>query len=123
MKMKELPASQSTDALTRAANLKAVEPKDGDQSIGGAIIRGRVISRSRREVKNREGHLRYNISVAVLAGAGVFVIQRWSDEALPADLPVVGQDVEIPVRLGAYVQGGVPKVRVEWENGETTGAF
>lgn len=51
------------------------------------------------------------------------MVERWSDTPMPADLPVVGQDVELPVQIGAYLQGGVPKVRLVWAHAQDENAF
>ena len=59
----------------------------------------------------------------MLAQQGVFLVERWSDTPMPADLPVVGQDVELPVQIGAYLQGGVPKVRLVWAHAQDENAF
>jgi hypothetical protein len=82
-----------------------------------------VISRTRREVKNNEGRVRFNITVVILAGTNVYNVSRWSDVPLPPDLPVVGQKVEVPVRLGTFMQGGVPKTRLEWADSLTMETF
>ena len=80
----------------------------------GCLVRGKVLSRARREVKNKLGETRFMITLSLAGSTGAYVIQRWSDDALPQDVPVVGQDVEIPVALTAYLQAGVPKVRMSW---------
>jgi hypothetical protein len=89
----------------------------------GAVISGKVLCRTRRESKNREGITRFLISLSILARQGVFVVQRWTDEAMPKDLPVVGQEVHIPVRIDAYLQAGVPKVRLVWADAEGAATF
>jgi hypothetical protein len=50
-------------------------------------------------------------------------VQKTTEEATPGDLPVVGQEVEMPVRISAYLQAGVPKVRLAWADAESSGAF
>ena len=56
-------------------------------------------------------------------GQGVFTVNRWAEEPTPKDLPVVGQPVELPIRIAAYVQGGVPKRRLVWETDEASDSF
>ncbi len=63
------------------------------------------------------------IALSILAAQGVYVVQRWSDVALPPDLPVVGQQVELPVRVSAYLQAGVPRVRYVWETADDSHSF
>ena len=46
-----------------------------------------------------------------------------AEEPTPKDLPVVGQQVELPIHLAAYVQGGVAKVRLVWEADEASNSF
>ena len=89
----------------------------------GAVISGKVLCRTRRESKSKDGATRFMISLSVLAQQGIFVVQRWADEAMPKDLPVVGQQVQLPVRIDAYVQAGVPKVRLVWAGNETAASF
>jgi hypothetical protein len=89
----------------------------------GAVIIGKVLCRTRRESKSKDGTTRFMISLSILAQQGVFVVQRWADEALPKDIPVVGQDVQLPVRIDAYLQAGVPKVRLVWADGGSTETF
>ena len=95
----------------------------GDLLPGGPVLRGKVLSRNRRQTQSKDGKARFMIALSIMATQGVFVVQRWSDVALPPDLPVVGQQVELPVRVSAYVQAGVPKVRFVWDNVDDTHSF
>ena len=96
---------------------------DGDLLPGGALLRGKVVSRNRRQTQSKDGKARFMIALSIMATQGLFVVQRWSDVALPPDLPVVGQQVELPVRVSAYLQAGVPKVRYVWDNADDSHSF
>jgi hypothetical protein len=89
----------------------------------GVFIAGNVVARRRREVVNKSGQTRFLITMAILAKMGLFQIERWSETSLPEDIPVVGQEVSIPVKIGAYLINGQPRVRLEWVNEKTDGSF
>jgi hypothetical protein len=63
------------------------------------------------------------ISLSVLAQQGVFIVQRWAEQPTPKDLPVVGQEVQLPVRIDALLQAGVPKVCLVWTDGQLSNDF
>ena len=67
--------------------------------------------------------IRYTISLSILAQQGVFIVQRRADQPTPEDLPVVGQDVQLPVRIDADLEAGVPKVRLVWNEGQSADSF
>ena len=94
-----------------------------DVLASGVLLRGKVLSRTRRQSQGKDGKARFLIELSVLGGGGVFVVQRWSDLAVPPDLPVVGADVELPIRVGSYMQSGVPKIRMVWATSDQSGAF
>ena len=98
-------------------------PPDQESLPPGVVVRGKVLCRTRRQTKAKDGRTLFIISLAILARHGVYEVQRWAEEAMPKELPVVGQQVELPVRMSAYLQSGVPKVRLVWEDGQSSGAF
>ncbi len=112
------PAAEEPQSVQRTPS--ATEPSSFP---AGAMIRGKLLARKRREVKSKDGKLRYLITLTTLAKQGVFLVDRWSDVPVPEDLPVVGQDVTLPIRISAYVQAGVPKVRIGYDDGKSEGAF
>ena len=89
----------------------------------GTVVSGKLVSRTRKQTKNKEGKVVFLISLSILAAQGMFIVDRWSDEALPADLPVVGQQVRLPIRITPYVQAGVPKIRLVWTASDATETF
>jgi hypothetical protein len=120
MKSKEASSAVMSEpaAAQRTQNLADQEPFPP-----GAVIRGKVLCRTRRQTKAKDGRTLFIISLSILASHGIFEVQRWAEEAMPKELPVVGQQVELPVRISAYLQSGVPKVRLVWEDGQISGAF
>ena len=66
------------------------------------MIRGKVLCRTRRETKGSDGKALFIITLSILATQGVFVVQRWADVPIPKELPFVGEQVELPIRISAY---------------------
>lgn len=112
------PEAEESQRMPKTSSLPNQEP-----FAPGAVIRGTLLARRRREVQQKDGKTRYIIGLTVLAKQGVFIVDRWSDVPMPVDLPVVGQQVELPVRISAYVQAGVPKVRIAFDDGQSEGNF
>jgi hypothetical protein len=74
-------------------------------------------------MRQRERAVVKLISLSILAQQGVFIVQRRADQPTPEDLPVVGQDVQLPVRIDADLQAGVPKVRLVCTDGQSADSF
>src|SRR5262249_15343930 len=109
------PEARPSAATSSAASMLTLAP--------GPMVCGQVMSRTRRETKTKDGQTRYNIALSLLSSQGIVVVERWSDEAMPKDLPVVGQQVELPVRVSAYLHGTVPQVRMVWGDDRAASAF
>jgi hypothetical protein len=115
--------TSSTTMLETPTPQKAQRSAEQGPIPPGAAIRGKVLCRTRRETKTKDGRTRFIITLSILGSQGLFAVERWAEEPTPADLPVVGQEVELPVRISAYLQAGVPKVRLAWADAESSGAF
>lgn len=92
------------------------------QNDDGRLLRGTVVARKRREVKQGD-KTRFCISIFVRWSEGVLPADRWSDKALPDDPPSVGQKVERPVSVGAYLTHGVAMARLTWGAANAGGDF
>jgi hypothetical protein len=115
--------NSSATVLETPAPQRTERSADQNPFPAGAVISGKVLCRTRRESKSKDGTTRYMISLSILAQQGVFVVQRWADQAVPEDLPVVSQEVQLPVRIDAYLQAGVPKVRLVWADAQFADSF
>jgi hypothetical protein len=89
---------------------KMTDSPDAD----GLVLIGVAQARRRREVKGRDGRVRFCITLFVRASAQVYRCDRWSDAAVPDGTPDIGQHVELPVRAEAYTSHGTAMSRLAW---------
>ena len=85
----------------------------------GVIVSGTLMGRTRRVFKTKEGNSRYLIALAVAIPGTVAMVERWSDQAAPPDLPALGAEVALPVAVRAYVHRGAPHYRLLWGDGDS----
>lgn len=94
-----------------------MKPKPED----GLILRGQVIARKRRDVKQGD-KTRFCISLVVRTQNQNFLVDRWSDTPLPEDTPSIGDMVDLPVVASAYLSHGVAMARLNWGTHASGGA-
>lgn len=54
------------------------------------------------------------LTLLVSHGGGVDAADRWADKMDPGEVPPVGTEVGLPVRLAAFLVRGRPVARLEW---------
>ncbi len=71
------------------------------------------MARKRREAKQGD-KTRYCITLWMRTPQQTFQVDRWADNALPDGTPAVGQRLELPVAMGAYISHGMAVARLSW---------
>jgi hypothetical protein len=66
---------------------------------------------------------RFVISLIIGTSNGPVVVERWSDNALPSDTPVVGNAVDMPVRIQHYTTARGSGVRLVWGQDDSGDQF
>jgi hypothetical protein len=90
--------------------------------LDGLYAAGEVIGRRRTAYQQKAGEgQRFNIAVALVGHAGKLVIERWSDNPSPPDVPRVGERCCIPISLQHFTTKNGVGTRLCWgvaERGE-----
>lgn len=72
----------------------------------GLIIVGVLSGRRRREVELKDKSKRYAHQLTVQCDGGTELVERWSNEKLPADIPEIGSKVVFPVTVRVFASRG-----------------
>lgn len=92
-----------------------------ERAVQGLVLHGTVETRRRREVVGKSGEKRYILTLAVRCGDRTMLCDRWSNVANPEGVPALGEAVDLPVRVGAYLSGGSACARLSWGEIEVSG--
>lgn len=92
--------------------------------LDGLYVVGEVIGRRRTSFQQKgDGATRYNISVALIGQCGKLIVERWTDNPAPPDLPRVGDKACIPVTLQHFQTKSGVGTRLCWGATERGEAF
>jgi hypothetical protein len=121
------------EATTKPPEDTAKEPNDRFASVSlstpaakldGLYAAGEVIGRRRTAYQQKSGEgQRYNIAIALVGKAGKLVIERWSDNPCPPDIPRVGDRCCIPITLQHFTTKNGVGTRLCWGAPERGEAF
>ena len=117
MKAKTAAECSLTPAPSAAGTAGAPATRDPKEfALDGLYLSGQCIGRQRREFPGKDGKpTRFVIVVTVLTADGVHKPERWSDTAMPSDVPAVGDHVCLKVRIGLFTpKGGGTGYRLSW---------
>jgi len=78
----------------------------------GLFLTGKCVGRRRREFKQKDGTIRYSITMQILAEKQLHRVERWTDIPLPADVPAIGDEITLEVVPRAFVANGRAEVRL-----------
>jgi hypothetical protein len=85
---------------------------------GGLLLSGECIGRKRRKMALKDGGSRYVITLTLLGGGQMHNVDRWCDTAQPNDLPAIGEEVLLPVKLRHFTtKSGQSMSRLEFGPG------
>ncbi len=97
--------------------------REGVPRRDGLTLSGTVAARRRREVKQRDGKVRYCISLVIQCAARQYTLDRWSDAPVPPGTPAIGESVEIPVEARGFLSHGAAMVALNWGSLEEASSF
>jgi len=86
-------------------------------------VRGIVQARKRKKFDMKAGGSRFVISLIIGTSNGPVTVERWSDNALPSYTPVVGNTVDMPVRIQHYTTARGSGVRLVWGQDDSGDQF
>lgn len=89
----------------------------------GLVMIGVLAGRRRRKVPMKDQSQRYCFALTVRTEDRVERVERWSDEAMPEDMPVVGEKVAIPVRVRLFTSGTGLQYRLVYQDEEAGEEF
>ena len=95
--------------------------KTTDKVEAGLRLCGRVAGRTRRMFPAREGKpARVLILLAISTGGQTETVEHWGELA-PSDVPAVGSEVNLPVRVRCYSGRNMAQYRLVWGDDTESG--
>ena len=120
--MKQQTQSQThneTPVRTIPSRYAIVEASTRAGDLAGLFVAGEVTGCRRTSYTQKGGDaVRYSLSITLLAATGRLVVERWSDNPSPPDLPAVGEHVCIPVTLQHFNTKNGVATRLCWGSTE-----
>jgi hypothetical protein len=84
------------------------------KSLDGLYAAGQCIGRRRISYPQKDGPVRYSLSLAILTATGKLVVERWTDNPSPPECPRVGEHVCLPVTLQHFTTKNGTGSRLTW---------